>query len=194
MSAPVVACRDAPPILDPAEHVLDLVALAIELLVVRPRFPAGPVGGNAKCDALNRPGKAGWNTSYAVGLSGEVSYAFDLAGIVRFAPLVKLEAGWPGHDGFTEAGAGAVNLTSGAQGWNRLDVGLGVALTHSFATGRDRVTLEGRAVWEHAFADAVPGQSQAQAGSPTGFSVHGPMPAATAFASAPAFPGTSRKT
>ena len=34
MRAPVVTSCDAPPILDPAEQVLDLVTLAIELLVV----------------------------------------------------------------------------------------------------------------------------------------------------------------
>ncbi|BDA86535.1 hypothetical protein Sa4125_40770 [Aureimonas sp. SA4125] len=36
------------------------------------------------------------------------------------------------------------------------------------------MTLDGRAVWEHAFADVVPSQSLAFAGSPTGFEVLGP--------------------
>jgi subtilase-type serine protease len=36
------------------------------------------------------------------------------------------------------------------------------------------VTFEARALWEHAFADVVPDQSLAFAGSPTGFTVNGP--------------------
>ena len=34
MSAPVVTGMDAPPILEPAEHILDLVTLAIEYAVM----------------------------------------------------------------------------------------------------------------------------------------------------------------
>jgi hypothetical protein len=38
MSASVVACMDAPPVLDPAEHVFDLVSLAIEFAVMFDRL------------------------------------------------------------------------------------------------------------------------------------------------------------
>lgn len=34
MGATIVACVDAPPVLDPAEHVLDLVPLSIERRIV----------------------------------------------------------------------------------------------------------------------------------------------------------------
>lgn len=112
--------------------------------------------------------------THTIGLSGEASYAFDLADTTRLAPLLTLDAGWSGHGGFTETGAGALNLTSGSEGWTRLDAGLGLALTHTILTDSGKVTLEGRAVWEHAFSDVVPSQALALAGSPTSFTVLGP--------------------
>ena len=112
--------------------------------------------------------------THTIGLSGEASYAFDLADTTTLAPLFTLDAGWSGHGGFTETGAGALNLTSGGESWSRLDRGLGIALTHVILTEAGKVTLEGRAVWEHAFADVVPSQNLAFVGSPTGFTVLGP--------------------
>lgn len=112
--------------------------------------------------------------THTIGLSGEASYAFDLADTTKLAPLFTLDAGWSGHGGFTETGAGALNLTSGSQSWSRLDTGLGLALTHTILTDSGKVTLEGRAVWEHAFSDVVPSQNLALAGSPTSFTVLGP--------------------
>ncbi|MFC5384644.1 autotransporter domain-containing protein [Aquamicrobium segne] len=112
--------------------------------------------------------------THTIGLSGEAAYAFDLADTTKLAPLFTLDAGWSGHGGFTETGAGALNLTSGSQNWSRLDTGLGLALTHTILTENGTVTLEGRAVWEHAFSDVLPSQSLALAGSPTSFTILGP--------------------
>jgi len=112
--------------------------------------------------------------AHTIGLSGEASYAFALADTTRIAPLFTLDASWSGHGGFTETGAGALNVTAGPEGWAQLDMGLGVALTHSIVTDGGLVTLEGRAVWEHAFADAAPSQALTLAGSPAGFDVRGP--------------------
>ena len=112
--------------------------------------------------------------AHSIGLSGEASYGFDLAEATRIAPLFALDAGWSGDGGFTERGAGALNLSSASESWGRFDTGLGIALTHVIPADNGPVTLEGRAVWEHAFADTVPGQTLALAGSPAGFTVHGP--------------------
>ena len=112
--------------------------------------------------------------THTIGASGEASYAFDLADTTKLAPLFTLDAGWSGHGGFTETGAGALNLTSGSESWTRLDAGLGIALTHVILTETGKVTLEGRAVWEYAFADVVPSQNLAFAGSPSSFTVLGP--------------------
>lgn len=112
--------------------------------------------------------------THTIGLSAEASYAFALADSTRIAPLFTLDADWSGHSGFTETGADALNLTAGAASWSRLDAGLGLALTHTILTESGKVTVEGRAVWEHAFADVVPSQNFALAGSPTSFTVLGP--------------------
>lgn len=115
--------------------------------------------------------------AHTVGLSGEASYAFDLTDSTKLAPLFTLDAGWSGHGGFSEGGAGAFNLTSGSQSWTRFDTGIGIALTHTVLTDHGKLTLEGRAVWEHAFTGVVPDTMNSfVGGSP--FEVHGPAAAA----------------
>ncbi len=113
-----------------------------------------------------------WN--HTVGFSGEAAYDFNMGGGTTLSPLATLDAGWSGHGGFTETGAGALNLTGASESWSRLDTGLGIGLQHVVLTESGRVTLDGRAVWEHAFADVVPNHSLAFAGGPTGFTVSGP--------------------
>ena len=58
MGASVVAGVDAPPVLEPSEHVLDLVALAIERAVVVDRLLAVGFGGDAGRDAAFGKGLA----------------------------------------------------------------------------------------------------------------------------------------
>ena len=60
MGASVVTRVDAPPVLEPAEHVLDLVALAIEHAVVFDRYFSIGLGGDAGgdfalCESLAEP-------------------------------------------------------------------------------------------------------------------------------------------
>jgi len=112
--------------------------------------------------------------SHTIGISGEAAYAFELATGTTLSPLFTLDAAWSGHGGFTETGAGALNLTGAAENWAGLDTGLGVALEHVVLTERGAVTLDGRVVWEHAFGDVVPSQALAFAGSPTAVTVEGP--------------------
>lgn len=112
--------------------------------------------------------------SHTVGFAGEAAYGFDLAEGTTLSPLFTLDAGWSGHGGFTETGAGALNLSGASESWTRLDTGLGAALSHVIQAEAGKVTLDGRLLWEHAFADVVPGQNLAFAGSPAGFTVRGP--------------------
>lgn len=111
--------------------------------------------------------------SHSVGFAGEAAYRFDRGG-TTVMPLVTLDTGLAWHNGFGESGAGALNLTGASESWTRFDTGLGAAVAHSFAMEGGELTLEGRAVWEHAFADVLPYQDMALAGSPTGFDVRGP--------------------
>lgn len=110
----------------------------------------------------------------AVRLTGGVAYGFELDAQTTLSPLFTIDVGWSGHGGFAETGAGALNLSGAAENWTRFDAGIGLAITHVLLTEHGEVTLDGRLVWEHAFADVVPSQTLAFAGSPTGFEVRGP--------------------
>jgi outer membrane autotransporter protein len=137
-------------------------------------YSASGVSAKRRVDfgGIDRTAEANyWN--HTIGFSGEAAYAFDLATGTTFSPLFTLDAGWSGHGGFTETGAGAMNLTGDSEDWTRLDTGLGIAVAHRFATEDGTLTLDGRMVWEHAFADVVPSQHQAFVGSQTAFEVHG---------------------
>ena len=122
---------------------------------------------------VNRTAKADY-WAHSVGLATEMAYGFDLGGGTTVAPLFTLDAGWSGHGGFAETGAGALNLTGAAESWMRLDSGIGLGISHVIPTEAGKVTIEGRVVWEHAFASTVPSQDASLAGSPTDFNVHGP--------------------
>ena len=113
-----------------------------------------------------------WN--HTIGFSGEAAYGFDMGTGTTVSPLFTLDAGWSGHGGFTEKGAGSLNLTGASENWTRLDTGLGLAIQHVVLTESGTVTIEGRLAWEHAFADVVPSQALSFAGSPAGFTVNGP--------------------
>jgi len=112
--------------------------------------------------------------AHSVGISAEAAYGFDLGGGAIVAPLFTLDAGWSGHGGFTETGADALSLTGAAESWTRLDTGIGIGVSHVVPTETGQVTLEGRVVWEHAFASMVPSQTESLAGSPVAFTVRGP--------------------
>ena len=111
--------------------------------------------------------------AHSIGISGAAAYGIDVGGGTTVSPLFTLDAGWSGHNGFAESGAGALSLSGASERWSRFDTGLGVALEHVVAARNGKMAFEGRAVWEHAFADPVPNQSLSFAGSPTGFDVRG---------------------
>ena len=122
---------------------------------------------------IDRTARADYWT-HSLGFSGEAAYRIDLGGGTTLMPLATLDAGWSGHGGFTETGAGALNLTGASESRTRLDTGIGFGIRHVMRTETGRMVLEGRAVWEHALGDTRSGQSLGLAGSPVGFEVLGP--------------------
>ncbi len=89
---------------------------------------------------------------------------------------MTLDAGWSGHGAFEEAGADALDLRGRSESWRRLDGGIGMALSYSMpGESGGKLLLEGRALWEHAFADILPTQALALAGSPAAFTIRGPQ-------------------
>jgi outer membrane autotransporter protein len=122
---------------------------------------------------INRTAEADyWN--HTIGLSTELAYAIETNSGFTISPLFTLDTGWSGSGGYSETGAGALGLTAAGQSYGWLDTGLGIALAHTIETDSGKVTFNGRAVWEHAFAGAVPGADHLLSGSPVGFSVNGP--------------------
>jgi len=114
-----------------------------------------------------------WTHSAGVDLEG--SYAVPLNDQVTLSPTGTLSAGWSGHDAASETGAGALNAMLDAASFHWLDAGLGlqVAYRADLASG-GRVTLTGRALWEHGFGDAAPDQTLALAGGGSPYTVRGP--------------------
>jgi outer membrane autotransporter protein len=112
--------------------------------------------------------------AHSVAVSAEAAYRFGLGGIT-LAPLATLDLLAGRHDGATETGAGALNLTIDAESFSRVQSGLGVAFGSEWAIGSTLISAEGRLLWGHAFGDDAPSQSLAFAGAPgTPFTVLGP--------------------
>lgn len=122
---------------------------------------------------IDRTAKADY-WAHSLGFSSEAAYGIDLGIGATLSPLATLDAGWSGHGGFTERGAGALNLTGASGSRTRFDTGLGLGLSHTVRIDTGTVTFHGRAVWEHAFGEALPGRSLSFAGSPVDFDVRGP--------------------
>ena len=72
---------------------------------------------------------------------------------IRFGPLVTLDSVYAERDGFTETGAGILNLTVAGDDMSQVVTGLGVAASLTRAVGATLVTLDGRVAWEHVFGD-----------------------------------------
>lgn len=112
--------------------------------------------------------------AHSIGFSGEAAHAFVVGAGMTLSPIATLDAAWSQHGSFTETGAGALDLAGSSENWTRLDTGFGAALAYTVPTGSGTVSFDARALWEHAFADVVPSQALAFAGSPSGFEVRGP--------------------
>lgn len=119
----------------------------------------------------NQAGAEYW--THSVGLSLEASHDLELGNGTTLSPLATLGLGWSGHGGFTETGAGALNLTAAARGAIHLDAGIGLGLSHVIETEDGALTLSARAAWEHSFTE-TPGQSMTFAGGTTPFIIQGP--------------------
>ena len=72
---------------------------------------------------------------------------------VSFGPLVTLDTVYAERDGFTETGAGILNLTVADDDTSQVVTGLGVAASVTRAVDTTVVTLDGRVAWEHVFCD-----------------------------------------
>lgn len=121
---------------------------------------------------INRVAEA----QYIAGISQvtlQTEYAFELTDDLRISPFAGLAARWSGHGGFTETGAGALNLTGAPESGFEADLSLGIALSHDVHVGDATVTLEAQVAWEHALAGGSASQGMTFQGGPVPFNVQG---------------------
>ncbi len=72
---------------------------------------------------------------------------------LRFGPLATLDIAHVRQDGFTETGAGILNLSVSTTKATQATTGLGVGFGFDRDVDGKKLTLDGRVAWEHAFGD-----------------------------------------
>ncbi len=72
---------------------------------------------------------------------------------LRFGPLATIDAVHGEQDGFTETGAGILDLTVSGTSADQVVTGLGIGFGVDRAMGATLVSLDGRVAWEHVFGD-----------------------------------------
>ena len=102
---------------------------------------------------------AGETTGYALAASAEAF--LDIARLPgfgpvegwRFGPLATIDAGRVRQDGFTETGAGILNLTVSDSDASQTVTGLGIAFGADRTFDARRLAVDARVTWEHVFGD-----------------------------------------
>ncbi|MBU1742074.1 MAG: autotransporter domain-containing protein, partial [Proteobacteria bacterium] len=105
-------------------------------------------------------------------------YDFPVGRSWTLGPVFSLEAVHQEQDGFTESGAGALNLTLGRQSATSVRGAVGVRVRRVFkGRGGRRVTISLSALWVHEFANNAQSVNASMQGNPaTPFTVRTPEP------------------
>ncbi len=98
----------------------------------------------------------GSTTGHQFNLYGETGYDLRLSRFI-LTPSATLAYSGLWLDGFTEQGAGALNLQVGPQSASSLQTGLGGRLTVPFRVGSVKVAAQGYAFFQHEFANGSRG-------------------------------------
>lgn len=112
-------------------------------------------------------------------ISGEIGlrYGIDattlMPGVV-IAPFVGAVISYNGNDGYSETGAGALNLTASSSSSTRYGSVLGLEVSHRFQMGSLPAHTIFSAGWNHEFGDVSQSITYSFAGSPTPFSSASP--------------------
>ncbi len=129
---------------------------------------------------LNRTANADYNGNTFAG-SAELRYNIALGGGSNLsagkvlAPFVRYQGTYTHQDGFTETGAGGLNLTGASSNYNAASIIAGISIggEHMLENGafQGEITI----AYERAVGDVLPTASLSLAGSPTRFNVNGPL-------------------
>ncbi len=103
----------------------------------------------------------GETSGYA--LTGALEAFYDISPLIgsgsgseaglRFGPLGTLEAAHTRQSGYTETGAGILNLTVADSSADQFVAGLGAGFVLDRVVGGSRLSLDGRVTWEHVLGD-----------------------------------------
>lgn len=107
----------------------------------------------------------------------QIPFGLDLgsvSGTAVIAPLLRAQASHVWTGGFTEIGAGALNLTAGAQSHTDASVSAGVALSGAFRVGDLDVKPSVSVAYDRLIGGRTASATLSLGGSPTAFSVRGP--------------------
>ncbi|MHB1246333.1 MAG: autotransporter family protein [Sulfuriferula sp.] len=121
---------------------------------------------------VNRRASANYNgQQYTALVSAGKHFYFDQQ--VTVTPLASLQASRIHVDGYTESGAGAVNLRVDSQNYNFIQSGLGVKIERVIQSGNSTYSPEAHIKWLHDFNSTTMTQNAAFTGGGGTFNVQG---------------------
>jgi uncharacterized protein with beta-barrel porin domain len=83
----------------------------------------------------------------------EVGYKFDAGGVLEIRPLAAFQAAYLMQDGYTETGAGDLNLIVDSRNTGSYQSYLGLQISKAITMGNFVLTPDARAKWAHEFSD-----------------------------------------
>ena len=108
-------------------------------------------------------------------------YSFNLTDTIRFTPLASLQYNNMHLNGYTESGAGALNLTIASQNYNQLQSGLGARISTIWDNQWGRLTPEVHSKWLYDFFGDPFAVTSNFNGGGAGFGTNGAKPAVNSF-------------
>ena len=90
------------------------------------------------------------------------------------APFVRYQGTYTHQDGFTETGAGGLNLTGTSANYNAASIIAGISIGGEHTLDNGMFQGEFIIAYERAVGDEMPSANLSLAGSPTSFNVNGP--------------------
>ncbi len=111
-------------------------------------------------------------------------YGFELAAAesnIVFSPIVGFDFGEGRTDGFSETGAGGLNIITDSSSFSSRRSVLGFEIANTFSAGQKTVKASIGAQWLHEFADVSQTTNLALEGSVTGFTNVSPVQARDSF-------------
>jgi outer membrane autotransporter protein len=108
-------------------------------------------------------------------------YSFNLTDTIRFTPLASLQYNNMHLNGYTESGAGALNLTISGQNYNQIQSGLGARITTVWDNQWGRWTPELHSKWLYDFFTDPFAVTSNFNGGGANFGTNGARPAVNSF-------------